>query len=67
MPIRFNPIKGMKFSHNGNLFEITGVWFNAVKPVTVVFIERSSGRVFEKPADEIIEKLYDGSLKYEGL
>lgn len=67
MGTRFNPIKGMKFSHKGNMFEITGVWFKGIEPSTVIFKEKSTGRIFEKPAQEIIDKFYDNILKYEGL
>ena len=57
----------MKFSHKGNMFEITGVWFKGLEPNTVIFKEKSTGRIFEKPAQEIIEKLQFNELKYEGL
>ncbi len=65
--IRFNPIKGMKFSHKGTMFEITGVWLKGYEPTTVIFKEKHSGKIFEKPAQEIIDKLHDNILKYEGL
>jgi hypothetical protein len=57
----------MKFSHKGTMFEITGVWLKGYEPTTVIFKEKHSGKIFEKPAQEIIDKLHDNILKYEGL